>query len=163
MRNKQQLIVVLVLMVGLCGCAIHKTGTNGSPVAVTWLEEANSDNAQISAYNRAAAQGLVAALQNGFIEKESFDSISKQQINITRAKEKLTPLLKSQSIALSNSDQIRSLTNEISLAAVSIIQSGSVGIKNDPTKAAISGEIQACAALANSIFNGIMTLKGEKP
>src|SRR5215471_3523406 len=110
---KRLISLTLVLLI-VAGCAAHRANTGGGPtVPVTPWEQVNYDNLQIAVYNRAVAKAMTAAQQNGFLETQYYDIISREGANITRVHQQLTPLLQTESTIKANSDKIKSLLDAL--------------------------------------------------
>lgn len=144
---------VLACIIFLAGCSPHRIQTDPTkpPQAISTQEQLNYNNAQVSIHNRAVAKGIIAAYQSGFMEKEYFDALSREQINITRAHKELTPLLKDLSSAASNAAKIKAITDKIAGSAG--VLSAAAGVKNPQAKAAIQLEAQLVSSAAASIIS----------
>ena len=163
---KRLISLTLVLLI-VAGCAAHRANTGGGPtVPVTPWEQVNYDNLQIAVYNRAVAKAMTAAQQNGFLEIQYYDIISREGANITRVHQQLTPLLQTESTIKANSDKIKSLLDALVGSAGAIADAAAV--KNPQTKQELISEAQLIGGLANTILsllkdNGVLAQDCPSP
>lgn len=153
MKRKSLLAQILIALLFLAGCTAHRIQTDPAkpPAAITTQEQVNSDNAQVSIHNRAAGKAIVSAYQSGFMEKEYFDALSREQVAITRAHKDLTPLLKDLSAAANNSAKIHAIIDRISGSAGELAKAA--GVKNPSAVASIQAEAVAVSSAAHSIIS----------
>lgn len=163
---KQFVSVGCILLLAV-GCAAHRVGNGTTPPApVSTWEQVNYDNLQIAVHNRAVAKAVTAAYQAGFLEKEYYDVISREGINITRIHQQLTPLLKSESTIKGNAALIKSLLNTLVASAGTIADAAAV--KNPDTRQQLVTEAQLIGSLANTIINllqgaGVISQRCDPP
>jgi len=152
----KKLITLTFALLIVAGCTAHRANTGGGPSApVTPWEQVNYDNLQIAVHNRAVAKAMTAAQQNGFLETEYYDIISREGINITRVHQQLTPLLQTESTIKANSDKIKALLDALVGSAKSIVDAAAV--KNPQTKQELISEAQLIGSLANTILSLLKT------
>ena len=144
-------VALLFCAVLFVGCAAHHVSNGTPPAPVSTLEQANYDNFQIAVHNRAVAKAVTAARQAGFIEKEYYDVISREGINITKVHQQLTPLLKDQAGLRINSATIKTLLNTLISSADTIADAAFV--KDPNVKQQLVSEAQLIGSLANTILN----------
>lgn len=156
MRKTKTVTLVLAAII-LWGCSAHRVTTNPNPQAVTPMEQANFDNAQIAIHNRAIAKTIIAAHDAGFIETEYFDKLTAGQIKLTRAQSDLTPLLKDQATAMANADKIKAIRDEAVATVRQLVADGTVGVKNPQSKDALQQDVTAIGGLVDSITSLLTT------
>lgn len=146
-------LIILILCAALTGCSAHRVVTdNSTPAPVTQQEQINVDNEQLSVHNNALAKAIVTTYQQGFMEKEYFDSLSREQINLTRLHKELTPLITDLATAKSNAVKIQKITDDISISVTKAL-TAVVGVKNSQSQQLIQSEIVAYKSAADSIFS----------
>jgi hypothetical protein len=148
---KKLISLTFTVLIGI-GCAAHRANVGGGPAApVTTWEQVNYDNLQIAVHNRAVAKAVTAAQQNGFLETEYYDIISREGANITRVHQQLTPLLQTESTIKANSDKIKALLDAMVGSAKAIADAAAV--KNPQAKQELISEAQLIGSLANTILS----------
>jgi len=148
----KKLISLTFALLIVTGCAAHRASKGGVPAApVTPWEQVNYDNLQIAVHNRAIAKAMTAAQQNGLLETQYYDIISREGANITRVHQQLTPLLQTESTIKANSDKVKALLDALVGSAKAIADAAAV--KNPQTKQELISEAQLIGSLANTILS----------
>lgn len=138
----------------LGSCAHHRDTPPARPI--TEWEKVHQINAQIAIHNNALAKGVIAANEAGVVDQDAAAVITEIQFHIAAWQRELTPLLKDQATAQTNSDHIKSLCDSLSQAANKLITTGHSGVR-DPQKA--SALIASIQSLSNSAQNLISMLQ----
>lgn len=156
-----KLLISLCCSLLLIGCSAKRISTNPTPIT-TW-EQVSYDNLQISVHNRAIAKAITAANQAGLLETSYYDVVSREGINLTNLHKALTPLLKDEATARTNSEKVDLLLNQLVNSSTVIAETAS--IKNEQSRQNLITEAQLVRSLAGSILSllresGVITAGG---
>jgi len=144
-------LLALITMAGcMTGCGKRIGGGPVTPyeTVMTW-------NDGLAQTNNVIAKGLIDVSPT-LVSPDKAAAILRHQRNVADIDAKLTAILKQgQSFAVTNSDQVKSLTVQLSNEAEALVNDGSIGVKNPKSKNTFDGDIANVSSLVNQIIGGL--------
>lgn len=153
--RKATLLVCCSTFFFLAACAHHRDTPPARPI--TDWEKVHQINAQIAIHNNAVAKGIIAANQAGVVDQDAAAVITEIQFHIAAWQRELTPLLKDQATAHTNSDRVKFLCDSVSQAAQRLASTGHAGVRDPQKASALITSIQSLSNSAQSLISMLQT------
>jgi len=154
MRKDAIFITILMLVTTAC---IHKPS---GPVS-TW-ERLNVNMAALAQINDDLAKGVIAVQQAGVIGVQQAAPVLNYQEAVAKDHAAIENIFSAGSAqAVSQSDKVHVLLEEIRNQGTTLIQSGGLGVKNPKSQQTFTQDLQGIVNLAEVILADYQQLKGN--
>lgn len=156
-RSAAALALCTILMLGMyAGCAhVRQTGTTPPPPPTPY-QQVLAWNAAMAESNRIIAEGVITAHSQHMITLEEANPILSVQYQIASWDRELTMLLQAKDHGgPANVQRIQSLIGQIRDSANSLVQRGSLPVKDPATASKIKVSVDSTFFLADLIIRGL--------
>lgn len=153
---KRNIALIFILMSITIAC-IHKQSGTVSP----W-ERVNVNMAALAQINDDVAKGVIGVQQAGTISAQQAAPILNYQELVAKDHAAIENILSAGSTqAGTQTTQIQALLNEIEKQGTTLIQSGSLGIKNPKSQQTFAQDLQGIVNLASVILTDYQLAEGK--
>ncbi len=153
---KRSIALIFILMSITIAC-IHKQSGTVSP----W-ERVNVNMAALAQINDDVAKGVIVVQQAGTINEQQAAPILNYQELVAKDHAAIENILTAGSTqAGTQTTQIQALLNEIEKQGTTLIQSGSLGIKNPKSQQTFAQDLQGIVNLASVILSDYQLAEGK--
>src|SRR5712672_1549833 len=153
--KKQKLIVCILLLVTLISIGCKKSTSTNPTTPFQQVLLINKGIAQTNQDLEKAVEALNATVPP-VIDTNTAASIITMEGKIAVVQKKLTTILEQgPDIASAQSAQIQSLCNELSADTTSLVNAGTIGIKNPDSQNKINAYVNSLNSLSGSLISGL--------
>lgn len=148
--------IMLVLVLLATSACIHKTGGKVTP-----MERATTDNAVLAQMINTVEQGTEAVVTAHVIPAQTAAPVIAWCGNAAAIDQQVTAILaKGSTVSASDMTSLQGLVAQVESSATQLIQTSALQIKNPKSQQTITANIQAAAALAETVLTEVQALQG---